>query len=173
MGFLHIRGGVSAGFWNATPYGRFSPHTWRCFSFRTVSLLISKVFSTYVEVFPYRLELKAAWLRFLHIRGGVSFSWPCYKIRRLFSPHTWRCFWCPAYQRYRERVFSTYVEVFPLVVVHVILKFCFLHIRGGVSMLTITSNAISGFSPHTWRCFKDALISFPEGWVFSTYVEVF
>ena len=154
MGFLHIRGGVSAGFWNATPYGRFSPHTWRCFSFRTVSLLISKVFSTYVEVFPYRLELKAAWLRFLHIRGGVSFSWPCYKIRRLFSPHTWRCFQTFKSPEGEINVFSTYVEVFPGPAPIDGTGDGFLHVCGGVSWITLLRPSPLLFSPHTWGCFR-------------------
>ena len=90
-----------------------------------------------------------------------------------FSPHTWRCFLIVRQERQTFAVFSTYVEVFPFLFAMTHKRSCFLHIRGGVSVMERWCSYVLLFSPHTWRCFSDSCGDTRPALVFSTYVEVF
>ena len=71
------------------------------------------------------------------------------------------------------RVFSTSVEVFPDTFHPDTLRFCLLHVRGGVSAV-VTAKILDGkSSPRPWRCFcADDGVQCSTA-VFSTSVEVF
>ena len=133
--FLHVRGGVSKyEDWENFITG-FSPRSWRCFQVGRIHYRRKRVFSTFVEVF---LNSDLYWLEsmgFLHVRGGVSQiwksniqitefsprSWRCSKYEDWenfitgFSPRSWRCFYCSYRLRRGHSVFSTFVEVFPII----------------------------------------------------------
>ena len=70
--FLHVCGGVSRLIGSARRCKIFSPRMWRCFCLFVRTFLISKIFSTYVEVFPWSLSRSHPSLHFLHVCGGVS-----------------------------------------------------------------------------------------------------
>ena len=151
---LHVRGGVSR---NQSWFGDThlsSPRPWRCFlknatkSFRSPCLLHvrggvsirrrrfyedGEVFSTSVEVFPLSDAPVENRLSLLHVRGGVS---ELKFIKMLFwesSPRPWRCFhWLSRFDVI-VLVFSTSVEVFPVLPGWNKILQCLLHVRGGVS----------------------------------------
>ena len=151
--FLHTRGGVSSSVPVVDNLCMFSPHTWRCFCIESRCIFKKLVFSTHVEVFLKRAAGVMYGVRFLHTRGGVSASVRvCRKVGE-FSPHTWRCFLSHLSQSLQNDVFSTHVEVFPLLCFPFLPALGFLHTRGGVS----------------WR----PLIGRMWFLVFSTHVEVF
>ena len=110
---------------------------------------------------------------FLHTRGGVSTILDRLGVRRVFSPHTWRCFRCNSFCHRFLLVFSTHVEVFLLSDSHTIFPASFLHTRGGVSDLQEEIARGFEFSPHTWRCFFYDAVRKQHERVFSTHVEVF
>ena len=45
-----------------------------------------------MEVFLQRVEAEQHDLRFLHVRGGVSYNDSGQRKHRVFSPRAWRCF---------------------------------------------------------------------------------
>ena len=146
---------------------------WRCFFRRLLYSFDSKIFSTYVEVFPRRKKPSQNILNFLHVCGGVSY-YPI-ALRKLFefSPRMWRCF---HYWRNTWRstlIFSTYVEVFPLLKKHLKKHTYFLHVCGGVSHGDSVTGYAFGFSPRMWRCFLWRHYAIINVGIFSTYVEVF
>ena len=131
---------------------KFSPRMWRCFSCAYVARYVTKIFSTYVEVFllfrklsgvsiifstyvevflinaPVRQSLK----HFLHVCGGVSIRNRSSSRGTTFSPRMWRCF-CNGGRRASK----------------------------------------TKFSPRMWRCFQRNLRTRYGRGIFSTYVEVF
>ena len=54
-----------------------------------------------------------------------------------------------------------------------VFSICFLHTRGGVSLLLDLDGDFLRFSPHTWRCFPVQEHILQPRQVFSTHVEVF
>ena len=126
-----------------------------------------------MEVFPTQLLSPKSLQSFLHIRGGVSNALSRIPRKEPFSPHTWRCFSNPTSAVSSKEVFSTYVEVFLAQAEELEQTRSFLHIRGGVSVITFDASRNSSFSPHTWRCFYDEDTNPVVMSVFSTYVEVF
>ena len=71
------------------------------------------------------------------------------------------------------KVFSTHVEVFPLLYRWFVAGLGFLHARGGVSWFPEDDADFQLFSPRTWRCFQQDTKAFKRQFVFSTHVEVF
>ena len=76
-----------------------------------------------------------------------------------FSPRMWRCFSRVAAVLEFDRVFSTYVEVFPITLSFRGLTVGFLHVCGGVSRKRVERIQKSGFSPRMWRCFHQLVDS--------------
>ena len=72
-----------------------------------------------------------------------------------------------------EYIFSTYVEVFPFLVLLSTDHIDFLHVCGGVSTLVDNLHGEHEFSPRMWRCFSALVLEERERKIFSTYVEVF
>ena len=132
---------------------KFSPRMWRCF--RSVSTLYFQlwIFSTYVEVFPDLVLQHRARLHFLHVCGGVSRLKNLENVLRRFSPRMWRCFHVKAECRRRQKIFSTYVEVFLRRTALICESTDFLHVCGGVSRWVCRPLMLMQFSPRMWRCF--------------------
>ena len=131
--FLHVRGGVSAGFQGIRGKKKFSPRAWRCFRIDKARGLATRVFSTCVEVFLRVYEIERERHRFLHVRGGVSYAFGQKKLIGEFSPRAWRCFYTVLENRESNQVFSTCVEVFLRATYYGRHIPSFLHVRGGVS----------------------------------------
>ena len=70
--FLHVCGGVSKEIFVQGTAEEFSPRMWRCFFKAGYSRSITKIFSTYVEVFLILALPSIDTLHFLHVCGGVS-----------------------------------------------------------------------------------------------------
>ena len=130
-----------------------SPRSWRCFLQFYRHGSTANVFSTLVEVFLRKYELKKAELSLLHARGGVSFGTP--KMRGLTesSPRSWRCFYRRGLPLLNGRVFSTLVEVFLYTNATGRPIMGLLHARGGVSLDILVDSMIEKSSPRSWRCF--------------------
>ncbi len=173
MRLLHVRGGVSAHQWEVADLRKSSPRPWRCFPSEILKTTGHLVFSTSVEVFPFRNIKNDRPLSLLHVRGGVSTdaqprNWP-----EPSSPCPWRCFLTMPHGGFREKVFSTSVEVFPCQAVLRRGDDCLLHVRGGVSTGKSIKNVVARSSPHPWRCFPLGRHARILARVFSTSVEVF
>ena len=92
ISLLHVRGGVSSD--NAYEFRvtKSPPRTWRCFYSTHCNSYSMFVFSTYVEVFPFKFGLICGFCGLLHVRGGVSARTIAQNAFGLSSPRTWRCF---------------------------------------------------------------------------------
>ena len=171
--FLHVCGGVSSAVTGGKIASKFSPRMWRCFYHCQTISPSESVFSTYVEVFPFKGVVRQNTNRFLHVCGGVSLTRNTLTYLFLFSPRMWRCFLIQFFKVAHVVVFSTYVEVFLLNKLKYKIKRSFLHVCGGVSKSKQTQKSKEGFSPRMWRCFYDGGCVYACLPVFSTYVEVF
>ena len=132
--FLHVCGGVSYFLFSVCSMLRFSPRMWRCFSCAYVARYVTKIFSTYVEVFLLFRKLSGVSIifstyvevfpsatgvppeapHFLHVCGGVSDLPAEVRSEYGFSPRMWRCFLLQIASGAMYLIFSTYVEVFPI-----------------------------------------------------------
>ena len=110
--FLHVCGGVSNRGFYVSERNIFSPRMWRCFRIGDGFAGSGEIFSTYVEVFPSRIQTKTQRFHFLHVCGGVSLIYNEWFRDEKFSPRMWRCFQCLIETTLRLAIFSTYVEVF-------------------------------------------------------------
>ena len=150
---LHVRGGVSTVSGGAAAPSGSSPRPWRCFLGGSLGRLIQIVFSTSVEVFPYRRTYTGKTDCLLHVRGGVSTVSGGVAAPSGSSPRLWRCFCSLKVTPQPRQVFSTSVEVF-------------------LSDMVILRTAGKS-SPRPWRCFPRGA-GFPCTLrVFSTSMEVF
>ena len=116
--------------------------------------LQGKIFSTYVEVFLCLSPKREGEENFLHVCGGVSQGKRILVIFDEFSPRMWRCFLESNRQPLCCYIFSTYVEVFLISDVLAKRTRYFLHVCGGVSMITGKLRSTDPFSPRMWRCFS-------------------
>ena len=137
--------------------------------------MIETVFSTSVEVFLRLNSYKTDNPSLLHVRGGVSIYRASFLFALGSSPRPWRCFRLSRDGASDAVVFSTSVEVFPdhdssdtvcasssprpwrcfFIVISCSRLICsLLHVRGGVSNDTPTSEGVPGSSPRPWRCFR-------------------
>ena len=85
----------------------------------------------------------------------------------------WRCFYAQDRHHEQIRIFSTYVEVFPLIKRSITAGVNFLHVCGGVSQTNCVIENHKRFSPRMWRCFQHDGDRGGGKTIFSTYVEVF
>ena len=90
--FLRVRGGVSIFEQSLYQFFEFSPRTRRCFFGEETARSHYHVFSAYAEVFRAPKYNIFENLRFLRVRGGVSFPLPGTAKSSVFSPRTRRCF---------------------------------------------------------------------------------
>ena len=110
--------------------------------------------------------------RFLHVCGGDPKILRSWYVLHMFSPRMWR--WsCLAFITIRILVvFSTYVEVIPILSNFRGWGWSFLHVCGGDPGRRACLTLQTAFSPRMWRWSQDeknydVLVN-----VFSTYVEV-
>ena len=115
--------------------------------------LRSGIFSTYVEVFLLLSMQCRICLYFLHVCGGVSAAENEKEDTKAFSPRMWRCFFTRHKESSVVKIFSTYVEVFPLELIGLMAPQDFLHVCGGVSIDIAAVGIGELFSPRMWRCF--------------------
>ena len=152
---------------------RSSPRPWRCFSLGRLNIHAQSVFSTSVEVFLSSRRIRTTRRCLLHVRGGVSaFTRPGF-VFRPSSPRPWRCFSERATFQFYFRVFSTSVEVFPILRGRSTSASSLLHVRGGVSKTGGVPERKALSSPRPWRCFYEEIDGKRMLVVFSTSVEVF
>ena len=123
--FLHVCGGVSEWFRDENLQDSFSPRMWRCFSCAYVARYVTKIFSTYVEVFLRSVAGMENRLYFLHVCGGVSAAYGFDMRVYGFSPRMWGCFQVSLSASDANAIFSTYVEVFPNISCYLIKKTLF------------------------------------------------
>ena len=79
---------------------------------RGVTVMLSGVFSTSVEVFLGQWKGTGVQVGLLHVRGGVSQASRMIGGSSVSSPRPWRCFCNPFGDGAYNTVFSTSVEVF-------------------------------------------------------------
>ena len=170
---LHVRGGVSKALNTDSALFLSSPRPWRCFCPLLLGSLPARVFSTSVEVFPWLSPFSLVCRGLLHVRGGVSVISGASSVPERSSPRPWRCFWLILRKWNLRGVFSTSVEVFPDTFHPDTLRFCLLHVRGGVSLVGKEFRLEIESSPRPWRCFRGCHGQDPGRQVFSTSVEVF
>ena len=99
----------------------------------------------YVEVIPQRDWYEAGRKYFLHVCGGYSKHNFKYLTIWTFSPCMWRLFLTSRTDKYKWRIFSTYMEV---ILSHSQLINCtpwFLHVYGGYSWNLAYRVPIRGF----------------------------
>ena len=130
------------------------------------------VFSTYVEVILDSSGWLNASISFLHVCGGDPVNQPMCKRLDRFSPRMWRWSWEFWNQRGHYFVFSTYVEVIPLLPSLPSALLSFLHVCGGDPALTARIFFSAPFSPRMWRWSWRTRYKNEWAGVFSTYVEV-
>ena len=70
------------------------------------------------------------------MRGGVSDIIYDERVKMKFSPRAWRCFQSQMFHGVDSVVFSTCVEVFLPSFFSLDSSGCFLHVRGGVSLVS-------------------------------------
>ena len=133
LDFLHVCGGVSSIAYVARYILKFSPRMWRCFFACSSYARRFSIFSTYVEVFPWPRPFHLVPSYFLHVCGGVSIHIRLFYLSGKFSPRMWRCFFLNIGFIQRLTIFSTYVEVFPILFIQRRFMNNFLHVCGGVS----------------------------------------
>ena len=109
-----------------------SPRPWRCFRGFGQAYFYFIVFSTSVEVFPQFDVHSGCHAGLLHVRGGVSRTFPSVRRGIASSPRPWRCFQRRAAESKSRVVFSTSVEVFPDARGGGMFRSGLLHVRGGV-----------------------------------------
>ena len=146
---------------------------WRCFHNLLPLVVIKCIFSTYVEVFPFSSSHSYLLFNFLHVCGGVSGLVRALDQAWQFSPRMWRCFSIIMVSLIAFVIFSTYVEVFHLVLDRFVDRRDFLHVCGGVSIGQSAFCSSTLFSPRMWRCFSAIAGRRASCQIFSTYVEVF
>ena len=170
---LHVRGGVSIDKTTEREFVGSSPRPWRCF-YKAISQTKPRiVFSTSVEVFPFRGLGSAYEVSLLHVRGGVSKVAHLHEVLQRSSPRPWRCFRRPGSWWNSFIVFSTSVEVFPHIQGTHVADEGLLHVRGGVSFAGSAADGRPESSSRPWRCFYRPVIIESSLTVFSTSVEVF
>ena len=152
IGLLHVRGGVSKNGDLLDTFNESSPRPWRCFHESATEQVSIKVFSTSVEVFLSMEKIIASSVCLLHVRGGVSDSSIVPASWVWSSPRPWRCFRIFLVHSTLSWVFSTSVEVFPRTTPSLATSIRLLHVRGGVSIGSITRKAMPLSSPRPWRC---------------------
>ncbi len=133
---------------------------------------IWSVFSTYVEVIlnPAFLLLHSTCI--LHVCGGDPVCQRRQSRRIGYSPRMWRWSYLPHYKTDLNIVFSTYVEVIPLLSMIYPAMCCILHVCGGDPEQEERPMSKIVYSPRMWRWSWCWIWYRWHYRVFSTYVEV-
>ena len=128
---LHVCGGDPKGIKASHNFFKYSPRMWRWSLYVSRSNDRNSVFSTYVEVI---LTLALACLVFvsiLHVCGGdPNFTAQVINSNK-YSPRMWRWSLYWSLEMTSHWVFSTYVEVIPIISPLITLFHSILHVCGG------------------------------------------
>ena len=143
---------------------------WSCFSW--IWHIILGVFSTYVEVILYCQLSSFGPFCILHVCGGdpLSASWSSCRV--WYSPRMWRWSSFSFLGPRGVKVFSTYVEVIPILRKQSNTSICILHVCGGDPILQAPTAYQYLYSPRMWRWSQCIFCLCYIAIVFSTYVEV-
>ena len=132
--FLCLRRGVSPSLHIHSRKPDFSLPTQRCFRGCPVLMEGGMLFSAYAEVFLILLLSEGFSVSFLCLRRGVSHRRSSCDFQKVFSLPTQRCFRYIHPATSYTVLFSAYAEVFPVLVVVVVVTLTFLCLRRGVSL---------------------------------------
>ena len=130
------------------------------------------VFSTYVEVILRLLWPYWFGVGILHVCGGDPIDTFFGSWLQVYSPRMWR--WSHAYDQMAadQAVFSTYVEVIPIIIFCTSNVWCILHVCGGDPHTRLSMSSVCQYSPRMWRWSWSKIYQSARASVFSTYVEV-
>ena len=151
---------------------KYSPRMWRWSLRRWLTNEFKPVFSTYVEVIlRWKLSCPLPW-SILHVCGGDPELGLSSLNNMKYSPRMWR--WSPSRSgnKWKQSVFSTYVEVIPALRSINLASLRILHVCGGDPINNRPSRNINAYSPRMWRWSYATANDLKELKVFSTYVEV-
>ena len=109
------------------------------------------VFSTYVEVIPKNSIVYKNNKGILHVCGGDPINLQCINTRLMYSPRMWRWSYVAFTFLHVLIVFSTYVEVIPLIASKTSSTVSILHVCGGDPGATVIVRKQSKYSPRMWR----------------------
>ena len=117
----------------------------------TIHLLNCQIFSTYVEVILFCQNVPRHKEYFLHVCGGDPNYVVVAPSQLGFSPRMWRWSRINLWIFQKGAIFSTYVEVIPVLMDILLQETNFLHVCGGDPALTNAVDGKPGFSPRMWR----------------------
>ena len=150
---------------------KYSPRMWRwsCHKFSHSTRIA--VFSTYVEVIPWIAPPEALPFCILHVCGGDPVIGQFGGSKSAYSPRMWR--WSLERQALNSSslVFSTYVEVIPLMMKAIKMQSGILHTCGGDPIPLYGVWNTMKYSPRMWRWSQSSLWYNKHRYVFSTHVE--
>ena len=137
--------------WYIVDHLVYSPRMWRSSLLQCNLVLLSNVFSTYVEVILILMINIVQLISILHVCGGHPLKDLLTRTVMLYSPRMWRsssfgtCLWVASY------VFSTYVEVILQPQYGTQTLRSILHVCGGHPYTDVCSTSIREYSPRMWR----------------------
>ena len=158
--------------WTHLSDGRYSPRVWRWSFFTIESWPIRLVFSTCVEVIPFRLVRGGQRACILHVCGGDPQPTYYFYLTFRYSPRVWRWSQSDEPEEPELDVFSTCVEVILSDRAIPFLLFSILHVCGGDPNLMRYCVCLCLYSPRVWRWSSYIWKDWRYWRVFSTCVEV-
>ena len=87
---LHVCGGDPNWVFSHAERNKYSPRMWRWSSFDTIILQRIRVFSTYVEVIPWKDSATTKTVSILHVCGGDPAIILFIVAQHVYSPRMWR-----------------------------------------------------------------------------------
>ena len=150
----------------------YSPRMWRWSCDQDDIDTAYDVFSTYVEVILSPSKIKRLADGILHVCGGDPnlFNFRLYLF--WYSPRMWRWSFYPLWHMMQPTVFSTYVEVIPIILMINRNQISILHVCGGDPASIPANSTKAKYSPRMWRWSLMMAKLKNQSLVFSTYVEV-
>ena len=151
IGILHVCGGDPEFTPESNRTHEYSPRMWRWSQHLGLSDKFLAVFSTYVEVILTRLSVLLVQLSILHVCGGDPAGSTLMTQKFKYSPRMWRWSYAGRIARFMQGVFSTYVEVIPMLVNVASDTIGILHVCGGDPSLGTIFWRSKSYSPRVWR----------------------
>ena len=129
----------------------YSPHMWRWSQRDSKVQPLDRVFSTHVEVILSLPDYDHVTRSILHTCGGDPLNKQIKELQGGYSPHMWR--WSRAwnFKRLYWLVFSTHVEVIPVIWSIELVLIRILHTCGGDPNIAAINTHLLLYSPHMWR----------------------
>ena len=151
LSILHVCGGDPRIAMNSRILPKYSPRMWRWSLSTFLPWPVEGVFSTYVEVILLVALSQHKCSGILHVCGGDPNTRVLYILLIVYSPRMWR--WSHAYDQMAadQAVFSTYVEVIPIIIFCTSNVWCILHVCGGDPHTRLSMSSVCQYSPRMWR----------------------